>query len=66
MIAQTGICQNKVRYLRFLWHVKCGEPLKFEGHKNVCPSCGWIRPQLPKLPNPVKVPVPTFRNGCRC
>ena len=64
MITQIGICQNQIRLFGFLWRVQCGERLKYVGRESLCPSCGWVRPPLPKTPKPVKIPAPTYRNGC--
>ena len=59
MLHETGRCQNQVRYLGFLWKVRCGVPLAYVNGDRVCPSCGWVRPPLPKLPKAVRVPPPS-------
>lgn len=58
MRTEIGICQNSVRFLGFLWFVKCGEWLRFQGKDSICPSCGWVRPPLPPCPHTVKIPRP--------
>jgi hypothetical protein len=47
-----------VRYLGFLWRIKCGEILRWRARDNVrfCPSCGWVSPWHLA---PVRVPRPS-------
>ncbi len=54
--AQSALCQNRIKFLGFLWSIKCGEILRWTPTGSICPSCGWIRPKLPLIPNPVKIP----------
>lgn len=61
MITEIGLCQNKVRYLGFLWYVKCGTVLHFRGRERMCLSCGWVRPPLLPLLSAVAVPPRSWK-----